>query len=598
MSGRAILFCQVWHIDSSSGYKRYIGETSKRAVRFLPRLPLRKRHFSAGEYVKLETVEVQTAFSEGASERTTFSFYVPTDVSEAGEILFELCHGGQILSSARQPLKLHDTKGVSEEWLCMPHNQQDSGASFSGRAGFDEADIAYGELLVRLECGARRRSSKFQTNADWRHCSASVFNLPFIESMLDDMRGDLRVMGTMLAEASKQLATAQSRNSFRLNADYQNVASYIKPSSRKTDEALGGIPVNLHLGIFSVHSIEKDNSPVFGKNRARVESGSSARRASSVRMSKSKSKRYLTTTCGVPAAHFLSFNKGGLLSQVDAWGSLYERILMLASHLVDELTPISDTVDAPAVSAPVVLNALLEGSVTFCSFLKPLNSDKDRGGLVRRSSAIECSEPGCNELHRYADGVCHRHRSQSRSVAGSSTTSAGEILIWKDEKPAFRAIMGATADFNEITELAQRAAKMQWSILFRRVVVASQALAVIACSFVAELERAQHECDAVWLRRIFTVGWLVNWTSLVSTSGKEMGMLEDTAEAVSILSKCALRLSPVPDGQHHSFEGASRIQVEWMNERSETDISVVLRVRIEQADFDILRGIHSFSRYG
>ena len=38
--------------------------------------------------------------------------------------------------------------------------------------------------------------------------------------------------------------------------------------------------------------------------------------------------------------------------------------------------------------------------------------------------------------------------------------------------------------------------------------------------------------------------------------------------------------------------------MQWINEESETDISVVIIVRMEQKDFDFLRSIHSFSRFG
>ena len=118
--------------------------------------------------------------------------------------------------------------------------------------GFVESDVVYGELLVKLECGVQATSSEFTGDADWRYCSACVHDLDWIESLLDGMRSDLRVLGVMLAEASKELAAAQSRKSFRFDKDFEHIASYIKPSSKKTEESLGAIPINLHLGVFSV----------------------------------------------------------------------------------------------------------------------------------------------------------------------------------------------------------------------------------------------------------------------------------------------------------------------------------------------------------
>ena len=96
---------KVWYMDRR-GYTRFIGETSEDSGSYSPTFSAEKRHFSAGDYVDLKTSQVQTAFSEGMTSRTTFSFYVPSDDVDAGEVLFELCHSGQVLSRARQAVRL------------------------------------------------------------------------------------------------------------------------------------------------------------------------------------------------------------------------------------------------------------------------------------------------------------------------------------------------------------------------------------------------------------------------------------------------------------------------------------------------------------
>ena len=178
-------------------------------------------------------------------------------------------------------------------------------------------------------------------------------------------------------------------------------------------------------------------------------------------MKRAMTKRYLTTTCGVPAAHFLSFGKGGLLTKVDNWGTLYERMHALASQLpVEDMIPINDAEAPNASISTMVLNALLEGNATYSQFLGQERGESVSGRrLSRRSSAMECQKEGCNQLHRYADGFCHMHRSRRLSRLSSSASSvdpSNTITIWKNNKPTFRTLIGANASFEDTCELAKK----------------------------------------------------------------------------------------------------------------------------------------------
>ena len=92
---------------------------------------------------------------------------------------------------------------------------------------------------------------------------------------------------------------------------------------------------------------------------------------------------------------------------------------------------------------------------------------------------------------------------------------------------------------------------LRWEVQVRMDVCFSQALGALVSSFSRKIELAlrspdvQKGCDM--LRQISTLGFLFQVESLLSTHGKEIGMLEDMAAAVAQLSTVSFALQDVRD---------------------------------------------------
>eukprot|EP00035_Acanthoeca_spectabilis_P039896 m.65711 g.65711 ORF g.65711 m.65711 type:complete len:1070 (-) comp9779_c0_seq1:860-4069(-) len=93
-------------------------------------------------------------------------------------------------------------------------------------------------------------------------------------------------------------------------------------------------------------------------------------------------------------------------------------------------------------------------------------------------------------------------------------------------------------------------------VVHRRDVTFSQACTCLVTSFVATL--VNHRKDDMFLRQIYQIGFLVQFESLLSTQGKEMGMIEDMSVAVEDLRGVSFRLESAPEG----IEPFSRVFVQ------------------------------------
>ncbi|RLN26821.1 hypothetical protein BBJ28_00004349 [Nothophytophthora sp. Chile5] len=87
----------------------------------------------------------------------------------------------------------------------------------------------------------------------------------------------------------------------------------------------------------------------------------------------------------------------------------------------------------------------------------------------------------------------------------------------------------------------------RWHLTSRLDMCLSQALTTLVTSFCRQLELSlQHPTDRRFLRTIDSVGFLFQVESLLSTQGKEIGMLEDFAAAVDALRHVTLVLDTSP----------------------------------------------------
>uniref|UniRef100_K3WYN4 Inositol-3,4-bisphosphate 4-phosphatase n=1 Tax=Globisporangium ultimum (strain ATCC 200006 / CBS 805.95 / DAOM BR144) TaxID=431595 RepID=K3WYN4_GLOUD len=118
-------------------------------------------------------------------------------------------------------------------------------------------------------------------------------------------------------------------------------------------------------------------------------------------------------------------------------------------------------------------------------------------------------------------------------------------------------ISEADLDLSKWPEEAREYDDLQWDLQLRMDCSFAQALAALTCSFVRKVEVAIQNPDVVkgedMLCQLSTLGFLFQVESLLSTHGKEIGMIEDMARAVANLSCVAFVVQDVRDKPSSRF---------------------------------------------
>ncbi|KAL7687201.1 putative inositol 3,4-bisphosphate 4-phosphatase [Plasmopara halstedii] len=122
-------------------------------------------------------------------------------------------------------------------------------------------------------------------------------------------------------------------------------------------------------------------------------------------------------------------------------------------------------------------------------------------------------------------------RSLSRVQSNSSEKSSADTVNWSD--PSIRSID-----------------EMRWHLTTRFDMCFSQALTTLVTSFCRQLEHSlQNPNDRTFLQTVDAIGFLFQVESLLSTQGKEIGMLEDFSAAVDVLKHVSFVLDTSPPAQ-------------------------------------------------
>eukprot|EP00644_Phytophthora_capsici_P000982 jgi/Phyca11/509245/fgenesh2_kg.PHYCAscaffold_43_\ len=118
-------------------------------------------------------------------------------------------------------------------------------------------------------------------------------------------------------------------------------------------------------------------------------------------------------------------------------------------------------------------------------------------------------------------------------------------------------IAEADLDLSKWPEEIREYDDLKWDLQLRMDCAFAQALAALTCSFVRKVEVAIQNPDVVrgedMLRQISSLGFLFQVESLLSTHGKEIGMLEDMAGSVEHLSCVAFVIQDVRDKPMNRF---------------------------------------------
>ncbi|CEG44396.1 Inositol-polyphosphate 4-phosphatase [Plasmopara halstedii] len=134
----------------------------------------------------------------------------------------------------------------------------------------------------------------------------------------------------------------------------------------------------------------------------------------------------------------------------------------------------------------------------------------------------------------------------------------GGILSYQNRRKKMEAkIADADLDLSKWPEEIREYDDLKWDLQLRMDCAFAQALAALTCSFVRKVEVAIQNPDAIrgedMLRQISSLGFLFQVESLLSTHGKEIGMLEDMAGSVEHLSCVAFVIQDVRDKPLNRF---------------------------------------------
>lgn len=204
---------------------------------------------------------------------------------------------------------------------------------------------------------------------------------------------------------------------------------------------------------------------------------------------------YETITCGAFAAHIMGFSKGGLLSLRRRLTGLQDGDFV-SSYFEDWIETAADFGEVDDVPAP---------------------AGAAEGTRLARGSRI-------------SSAPVHSHRTSSHKAAVDPAMGVDHAAAKKA-----RAV-------HERARLAVEAFKIQ----AREDVVMSQALSAIATAFTYKLDKALAGRSVEYLDLLPRIGFLVQLESLVSTYGKELGMLEDLILGIRNLSNVEIKLVVAP----------------------------------------------------
>jgi len=131
--------------------------------------------------------------------------------------------------------------------------------------------------------------------------------------------------------------------------------------------------------------------------------------------------------------------------------------------------------------------------------------------------------------------------------ASNLENARSKCNFWSADSP--ERLPSLNSDISEWWDSWKSCAEIDRKYFLRESVVMSQALSIVVTCFVSELLPRLEDSASNWLNQIHHIGWLLGWESLVSTQGKEMGMLEDCIAILGTL-QCFCRIYLVSENVH------------------------------------------------
>jgi len=397
--------------------------------------------------------------------------------------------------------------------------------------------------------------------------------LRWMEPHVAQVHGDVQKLNRLLDGV--QNAQEAFENGSAIGGDA--LVSCLKRSIHKKDFSVGAIPTNLHVTYFVLETLRPGEEK---QDVARTwEAGSNPEGSAPTlppRPGLSKIKRRPSRPPPPRKGSLSGSNRplapqrppppsrrGSSFSSVDSRPPLPARPASLRSTVSSPgpppPPPRSDDNEPPPLAEPSSL-----GEDTAPPPPPPPRSSLRRLDLSKTVGIFPLTTCGAPAAH------CFNFSSNETLLQERVTLNetVGTRVPWS---PAFPHVLPQMNDFEEIksciTTWRKHAESYRRNYL-RESAVMSQAVAALVSCFVSELvvrlgdscipdahisrwahsSEDYHPSSQLWVQQLYEVGFLVGWESLVSSQGKELGMLEDSIAAMHILTdKCEFYLISYKD---------------------------------------------------
>ena len=401
--------------------------------------------------------------------------------------------------------------------LCVREELSQTLGCFSVPALFLEHRARQWEVTVERQCTVARDFSA----GTWRATA-----------------GSLKAAGVALPDALVDRCAAAARAArarARLYASLAVLAEAdggvdscmtFRPSVLKGDCALAGVPINLHVQLFTVLRRQEEAEPDGPK------AGGAAAELSHV---------HDFVTVGAFAAHSDGFAKGGGLRRMLAACTSARRELNLAEGVA-------------AASAEVAAAAAAEISASGSSggMLKRQAHRKKMEKADRGLAAAELLRQRLVDVELAAAARLDIVASQALATLHASFCAKLDLclLVMKEHANALAAAEAAEAGAAAAAVAGNSAASSKASIYLTSYADAAAASAA-STDLSSQLPWALATLDAMR-----GCGFLVCFESLLSTTGKELGMLEDHVAGCGFLRGVSFRLVAAPELENEANRGA------------------------------------------
>lgn len=184
----------------------------------------------------------------------------------------------------------------------------------------------------------------------------------------------------------------------------------------------------------------------------------------------------------------------------------------------------------------------------------PENSKRNEACYVDVIDSVTCGAPACHGLKFKNGGLSEIEDKLSRTKAVIDRNK--RVYFQQLRSHQTKCVSQYSSLYTQLTIMTEQVMNYELAVLelaVRKALCLSQALSIAINAFIIKLELvAQSKISIFYLDRWISHGLLILYESLLSVSGKERGMLEDSVSALGTLQLYTILLLPTPSSARYA----------------------------------------------